>query len=284
MTTVAQIIIDSYRQSNLVGINTAVTTAQQVEALRYLNRIVKSVYGYEAGEQLRPIQIGRDNIYRPAGYPGYTTVPSNNWVVPKNSQLMVSLPNDYLYDSDGEILTDILGDPLWAASDLAVYLDPNPDDGARFGVSDIAGNFSSFNLVVFGNGRTIEDAAYITVDTDNLNRTWFFRQDTANWYKVTDLVAADTFPFPEEFDDLFIGMLSLRLNPAYAADMDPQSQVVMTRSRSQFQARYRQHHQVPSELGLLYMPNMTADRYYWRGVYSDPTSVFDSGMLYPWYP
>jgi len=262
MTTVSEIITDAFRQSNLISVNGTLTTNQRTEALRYLNRIVKSVYGNEAGEQLDPVPLGRDNISRPSGFPWYDNVPPAEWFVPKNSVLMLNIDEA-----------------------VTVYLHPTPDDGTRLGAIDVAGNLATYNVVINGNGRNIEGASSVTLATNGLSTEWFYRQDTGNWYKLATLVASDTFPFPVEFDDLFVSMLALRLNPAYAAEMDQQSMLVLQRARSQFRARYRQTIQMPSELGLLRMPNTTADRYYWAqqgysyGWYN-PTAAFNAGLPY----
>ena len=62
MATVYQIIVDAYRQSNLNAVGIAPTQLQEDEGLRYLNRIVKSVFGNEAGDRLVAFPIGREGI------------------------------------------------------------------------------------------------------------------------------------------------------------------------------------------------------------------------------
>lgn len=261
MTLVSTIIRDAYRQSNLIGINAAVTDAQNDEGLRYLNRILKASYGNDASEALQQLPLGQENISRPQGYPWYGNNPGGNWFVPKQAQLMCNITEP-----------------------VAVFLHPDPNDGSRFGVSDIAGNFSTNNLVVFGNGRNIEDAPSITLNTDGVDRQWFYRQDTANWYKLTDLVLTDPLPFPEEFDDYFITLTATRLNPSYGAVLDPQSQSAFQKAKREFSARYHQVIQTPVELGLIRMPNTTADRYYWSqgGYWANPTDLFNAGMPGGW--
>src|SRR3546814_13330053 len=86
MTLVSQIITDSFRKSNLIAIGTTPTAAQQTEALRYLNRMVKSVFGDEVGEPLTALPIGSLNIDRPSGYPWWDTVPAGDWFVPTNTR------------------------------------------------------------------------------------------------------------------------------------------------------------------------------------------------------
>lgn len=256
MTLVSQIITDAFRMSNLIAIGTTPTADEQTEALRYLNRIVKSVFGNEAGEQLAAFPLGDRNRSRPGGYPWYGEEPGNDWFVPKNVRLVLNLD-----------------------SDVTVYLHPSPDDGSRFAVTDPSEILATNSLTVNGNGNRIETALSVLLNTNGLDSEWFYRADLANWAKYAPLVAADTFPFPEEFDDFFIGMLALRINPSYATMMDDQSSMMMTRSKSQLRARYTQNIPTPAELGLIRMSKMTADWYEWGRDYGlyNPNSMFNKG-------
>lgn len=262
MTLVSEIIRDAYRESNLIAISADPTTDEVDEALRLLNRIVASVYGNEAGEQLIPLVIGRNNIDRPQGFPWYDQVPPEaDWFVPMNSRLVLNL-----------------------TSAQTVYLDPNPQDGQRFGVQDKSGNLATYNFVIDPNGRTIEDTLSLTLNTNNANVTFMYRQDTGNWARVTPLETSDTFPFPPEFDDLFITSLAMRLNPRHAVEADAQSVQAYTRSLRQFTARYAQTQVVWSELGMIRLtggqqPYVSDTRY--------GNSQFNSGYPYgrggyPW--
>ena len=259
MTTTSQIITDAFRQSNLLSINATVTTAQQTEALRYLNRIVKSVFGNEVGDPLEAFPIGRNNINRPSGYPWWNTTPGNDWFVPKNVRLMMNVTQS-----------------------LSLYLHPDPDDGSRFAVNDASNNLATYPATVYGNGRLIESATSVVLNVSGSETEWFYRADLSNWQKYSPLIAADIFPFPEEFDDYFISMLALRLNPAYGSAMDPQSEAIMTRSLRQIRARYTQCIPVRSELGLIRPSKMAADRDRWGNEYEyyDPSSMFDRGWPY----
>jgi hypothetical protein len=165
---------------------------------------------------------------------------------------------------------------------VSLYLHPQPDDGTRFAVADPSDNVATYNVTLYGNGRTIEGQPSIVLNTNGVTTEWYFRQDLADWIKYSPLVAEDTFPFPEEFDDFFITMLALRLNPAYGTQLDGQSQMILQRTRSQFKARYQTHRQTKSEDGITRLPRTAADRDNWTigfGYY-DPSSAFDRG--YPW--
>lgn len=259
MTLVSQIITDAFRQGNLVQTGAAPTADEATEGLRYLNRLVKSVFGNEAGEALIALPIGRHDIARPAGWPWWNTTPSGDWFVPKNARLMLNLEES-----------------------TPLYLHPVPDDGTRFAVIDISSNLSTYPVTVYGNGRLIEGAASVVLNTDDLDAEWFYREDLANWLRYAPLEADDTFPFPEEFDDFFITLLAIRLNPSYGIALDPQSKAIFDRSRSQFRSRYSQHIPTRSEPALTRLSRLSAERDAWRDWdgYYDPTSAWNRGYPY----
>jgi hypothetical protein len=258
MTTVSQIITDAFRQSNLLALGSTPTTNQQDEALRYVNRIVLSVLGNEAGELLEPFALGGGNIEAPTGFPWYQQAPWGDWYLPMNKRVMLNLT---------------------AAATIPLH--PQPSDGARFGISDPSDNLATYNLTIVGNGRTIEDDLQLLINTSGINREWFYRQDLGDWMRVTDLALVDNFPFPSEFDQMFITMLAMSLNPAYGATIDNQLSMLYSRSRTQFRARYHNSIDVRSEDGLLRMSRTTENSKYWNyGYWDNPDVAFDRG--YPW--
>lgn len=258
MTLVSQIITDAFRKSNLVAVGATETSAEQTEALRYLNRLVKSVLGNEVGDPMMSFPLGNIGISRPAGYPWWGTTPDGDWFVPQNMRVILNIP-----------------------SAINLYLHPEPDDGSRFAAVDVTGNLSSNPVTVSGNGRLIENATSITLNTDNLNREWFYRSDLAEWVRYAPLTVSDTFPFPEEFDNFFIIMLALEINPSQGTTIDGQTQVSLSRARTQLRARYKQNIPARSELGLLRMPLLSAERDSWRSDgWGDDTDAFNQGWPY----
>lgn len=256
MTLVSEIIRDAYRISNLISITADPTTAEVAEGLRYLNRLVAFMRGTEAGEQLDPVPIGRGNINRPQGYPWYDQVPDGTeWFVPINSRLMLNL-----------------------TSPATVYLDPNPMDGARFAVLDLSNNLDTNPFTVIGNGRTIGGALSRQFDTDGANVEFMYRMDVGDWLPVSPLTLTDTFPFPVEFDDLFVINLSMRLNPSHAVEADPQAVAILAKLTTQFKARYRQSQQMGSELALV-RTSGTRERYYDDTRFAN--ALFNSGWASP---
>lgn len=257
MTVTSQLIIDAFRQSNLIALGVTPTQAQTGEALRYLNRLVKSVFGNEAGDPLTSFPIGSKNINRPSGYPWWNTVPDNDWFVPENTRVMLNLDQ----------------------KDVKLYLHPAPNDGSRFAAVDASGDLSEYPIAIWGNGNFIEGTEMVTLNEDNLTAEWFYRADLGNWVKSAPLDAVGVFPFPEEFDDFFITMLAIRLNPSYGAALDEQSRLVLNRSRSQLRSRYDQDIMVRSELALIRPARVAADRDQWGNNYwlYQPNAMFDKG-------
>lgn len=252
MTLVSEIIADAYRESNLKAIGTTPTDAENDEALPRLQSLVSSVLGNEAGVKLDVLPIGRNNINRPQGWPWYDGVPYVDWFVPLNVRLALNLTS---------------------AQD--VNLHPMPQDGSRFAVADMSGNLGTYNFTINGNGRTIEDADTLILNTSAIKEEWFYRDDTGNWARVTNLALDDPMPYPQDFDDMFIILLASRLNSRYGAALDAGSQFILSRSRKQFQARYQQVISMDSEEGLLALSGTDLERNY--RYYGSDQNIFNSG-------
>lgn len=228
MTTVSTIITDALRESNLIAISASPTAAEITESLRLLNRYVAWLF---ARKKLAVYNYGAEGVATPAFvYDSATDI--DTVYAPENSRLIVNL-----------------------GAAKTVNLCPSPQDGARFSVVDASGNLSSYNLTLTGNGRTVESAATLALATDNLSREWFYRQDTGNWTRLTSLIAADESPFPEEFDDLLVIGLAMRLNPRNGVAVDPQSGQTYKDALSAFRVRYFQNKNVGVDEALLRLPS-----------------------------
>jgi hypothetical protein len=256
MTTVASIINSAMRETNLIPLGVSPTTEQSTEAFSLLSSIVASVLGNEAGENLFPMPLGQNDIESPSGYPWWSNELPGNVFVPTNTRVMCNLT---------------------AAG--TINLHPRPHDGARMGIVDVSGNFNTFPLTVVGNGRSIEGSATKTFNTAGLVKEWVYREDLGNWVAVIPLDADGDMPWPAEFDDMFIIMLAMRLNPRYGQIMHPASMETLKNVMRKFSARYTQSTtQMPSEDGLLYLTNFY--RFYGRYAnrqYGDPADYFNSG-------
>lgn len=228
MTTLRQIITDAFRESNVVAVGETPDADQLAEALRRLNAIIKSLYGNEFGEPLLTVNYGSLGLTNVYGQAEDESSVVNSIYVPSNVRLIFNLS---------------------AATTL--YLNPNPRDGARLAVIDNAGNLATKNATVNANGRLIESATTVVLNTNSLNREWFYRADLGAWTRVTDLVTDDTLPFPEDFDDFFVTLLTMRLNPRYGAETGQEVVSVLQDMKRKFRARYRQVTEMPSEDGIV---------------------------------
>lgn len=215
MTVISSIITDAFREGNILPLGKAPTANQSTEALRLLNGLFSSIYGNEAGEGLTDWPLG--NFGRES--PGY----------------------DLAY-TDDQIDHPTINRRLIAVNEAArtVYLTLRPQDGARMGIADPFGRLASVPVTLDANGRTIEGAATLLLDTNGLNREWFYRADLGDWVRLTQKADTDEMPFPADFDNFFITLLAMRLNPRYGRTMDDQSALIYKSERKKFVARYLQ--------------------------------------------
>lgn len=246
MTTASTIIKDALRESNLVAISATPTALETVEALSLLNRYIRWLF---IRQKLPVVDYGIANVDTP-NYQFDKSAEIDAVYAPQNLRLNLNL-----------------------SASKTVNLDPNPQDGARFAVVDTSSNLASYPLTLNGNGRTIEGGTSATLNTNGLIREWFYRSDTGNWAAMTTLVAADGSPFPEEFDDLLVIGLAMRLNPRNGVQIDPQSIQTYKDNLVSFRARYFQNKEMASEEGLL---RLSSSRY-WRTYFGSDRN-FDRGF------
>lgn len=235
MALVSEIIKDAFRESNLIPITQYPTLEEQTEALRLLNRFVRSIFGNEAGDKLQSFAVGTGNVITTTQLPVFDFTNTN--YVPLNARLMMNI-----------------------AAATEVNLHPDPEDGSRVAVVDVTGNFNTFNLTLVGNGRGVDMAPTAVLNTAFLQKEWFYRADLGSWMTITNLVLNDVFPFPLEFEDLFVIGLATRLNPRNGVVMDDQTMMNFRRQRNLFRARYSQSIQQESEEGLLRMTGSRLNR------------------------
>jgi hypothetical protein len=111
-----------------------------------------------------------------------------------------------------------------------------------------------------------------------------YRADLGDWKKVVPLVSTDEWPWPEDFDDMFVCMLAMRLAPRNSQALPQESVAAMKRSREQFRARYKQIINTPSEPALLQSSVQTYPNN--RRPWGQQPSTGDSGWTWPgpWSP
>lgn len=221
MTLVSLIITDSLRESNLIALGSDADPAQGAEAFRLLNRVVASVFGNEVGENLTDWPI-------PGAY-GVVTTPWAQW-----------LPPD---------LRLILGP---TAGEQTFTLNPYPQNGDRLQLIDAGSGFAANPVTLVPGAAKFEGSnSNFVADEDGFNRTWLYRDDLADWVQILPLDAAGEFPFPEAFDDAFIGMLATRLNPRYERELSAESRISLQRSMSQLRAFYSRTRNTSADLATL---------------------------------
>lgn len=231
MTLAKAIIKAGYRESNLIPRSqTDPTDAENTEALPRLINLLTSTLGNECGGRLLPWRLGQ------VGY----TDESNTGLFPQDENN--PLPNVRLICNLAEART----------VNLPRFYDFKTPmtDGARVEVIDVQSNFAATPLTLNGNGNTILGLQSLVLDTDGTRAIYLYRADLADWVEVTSIGLEDELPFPDVFDDMFITMLALRLNPRQGQAMTEDSKDALNRSRSHFRSRYKQVVRVRSPLTL----------------------------------
>jgi hypothetical protein len=243
MTTASSIIADAYRESNLIPMGTSPTSNQQTEALTRLNVILASTIGNEVGDFLDDINFG----------PPYDQSSLCAVFIPSNARLQLNL-----------------------TASTTLNLSPVPFEGQRVHIIDVGNNLATYPVTINGNGRQIEGASSVTINTNSDNRTWMYRADIGGWVKIATLALGDSLPFPLQFDDYFVTMLAMRLNPRYGQTIPSETIVALKRSRNLLRARYHAWKEIQSDLDP-------------RGMLEDNgastnfnSSEFKTGRPYPW--
>lgn len=223
MATTLDIITGGYRESNLIGINAAPTAAEQTQGLELLRDILSSVLGYQIGEKLIDWPVGTVNYEN--GLPGWTQeIWSRPWA---NHRLVLNLN-----------------------APQTIYFPCKPDNGARMAVVDIIGNVGTYNVVLMGNGRNIQGAAQITLNTDSVNRSWIYRADLGDWIVETPVELGGDMPYPSAFDGFFKTKLAMRINPRYGRSMMQESVAELDSMQEKLRAAYRQRVVTPCDLAV----------------------------------
>lgn len=236
MTLVSSIIQDAYREGNLIPVGKDPTDAEQAEGLRRLNTYVKGVFGFTVGEGLDdwPVPSGQRTAPVAANFPqfpypqsldaGFYANPLSTDAAqqifelpPKNSRIVFG-------GSDGQ----------------TVYFPEAPDDGSRMALVAGGSLVDDTQIVLDGNGRTIEGSPTLTVTAPVTPQQWFYRADLGDWKALTELALTDEFPFPEDLDDLFICALAIRLSGRYGKDVPAGTTACFADGLKRLKTRYRQ--------------------------------------------
>lgn len=229
MTLVRYIIIDGLRESNLIGLGEEGDAAQGAESLRLLGRLVSSVFGNEVGENLQ------DWVFPPVYgfYPVWQYIPPDTRIV--------------------------MGQNAGARS---FNVNPYPQNGDRLQLIDAGNDFATNNVTLIPGPATFAGSSgNFVANTNRFNRTWIYRSEIADWVQISPLNPAGEFPFPQEYDDAFIGLLAGRLSPRYEKALSDESRVSLQRSLTQLRAAYTRVRKEPADLATL---RLSGNRY-WYG-------------------
>lgn len=252
-TSIRDLVTRGMREAGILEVGGIPEAAELEECVDLLQSLYLSFFGNELGEQLTTVNYGKNGLV-----------------------------NQYAVDSDQSSLVDEIYVPLNTRlvlnidSAKTLYFCPTPMDGARQAVVDNRDNVATYNVTISGNGRQVEGADSIVLNTNGVNREWFYRADLADWTKLTDLDPNDVSPLPREFDDFLSTALAFRINPRYGAQTGQELSTILERGRRQFRARYRQTVEVPSENALLYIPS---NRWYWYNLYPSSNTAFSKGRF-----
>jgi hypothetical protein len=236
MTDTLDIITDAYREGNLIGIGVVPTAAEQAQAITRLNAVVSNVFGNDVGEKLFDWPVGTV-VGADSGYNRSWT--AYRWTRPQ---------------AGARLLVNVGGAQI-------LYLPAAVNDGARLAFVDVGNNISGNPITINANGRLIEDAFEITLDDDGETRQWFYRADLGDWVRIDSLTLDGAMPFPPEFDDVFVTLLAMRLNPRYGRAMMADSGGWMQQCISRFKARYAQTVVTPADLPVLVMSRQSYNPY-----------------------
>lgn len=230
----SDIIRRAYREGNITPIGVDPTEPEQTEGLETLNSLIRSLYGSSAGVAL------------------------TDWPAPDN-QFTTPFPTDFPQIAPDQLLTsdnvafqaptDVWPYPpcnqriVLGTGAGTVYFPQAPNDGARMAI--VNGNLAYPETVVLdGNGHTIDSEATLTVTGAVEPQEWFYRADLGDWQTVAPLVldedTDDESPFPDQFDDLLIIGLAIRLAPRHGKSISAESAAVHGSLMRAFESRYCQ--------------------------------------------
>lgn len=217
MTLVSDIIVQAFRENNILPLGKTPTDAQNTEALILYNANLNSFYGTDVGEHLQDWPLGDFGLD------------------PENPLTSYYPLFDYRCVQGPRINSRLIATNPQA---MSVDFPSRAQDGARMAIIDPYGRLASAPVTLNGNGRTIEGAPTQLINTDSQRTVWMYRADRGDWMKISQLTLADENPFPLEFDQLIWCRLALRLNPRFGRAMDDQTREVLSVLSRDFKARY----------------------------------------------
>jgi hypothetical protein len=236
MTQVSELVVQAFREGNFTAVGETTTPEELLEAVPRLRNLISSLLGIELGEAYRDWFVPSEfNPAAPLRYPltptGTGVTSTEPWAYPPaNVRLLVSV-----------------------TAAQTIYFPASPSDGARMAYVDIN---STGDVTLHGNGRLIEGAASITTDIGGdpavsfSGRKWLYRADLGDWILLKTLDKDDESPLPEEFDDLLVTGLAVRMAPRMGVKVDEMILGRYSDMLGRLKKRYKQSERIPSSAEL----------------------------------
>lgn len=254
MATLQEIVNKAFREVGITAVGASPETAEYSEGLALLQSIGKTLIGNEMGERLTDVNIGSASSLNSAGKTLDASSDITSLYIPSNVRLVCNLTKS-----------------------LTAYLNPRPSDGARFGLLDASNNFSTFPVIVGGNGRGIGSAgnSSSSFNTNGLSTTYIYRADLGYWSAADFVTDTGPSPFPDKFDDLLVFMVAKRLCPRFGATWTPEQEQNLTRMIRIFRAQYHQETEADPEYALVRLPS----NQYSENIFGTSSTKFDKGLI-----
>lgn len=226
MTTLNEICISAFRESQTFDLERVPSDAELNEALARLKNIIE----LHTRPPVQTVWLGRDRrlvAERGQIVRDFTGLQERN---PVPADTYVNLLLDQSYE---------------------VFLPSSPGDGSVVSFIDVAGTLGAHELTIVGNGNLISGQPSILLDQTGSTTKLMYRRDLAEWRPVGVLEGASQMPYPTEFDDFWIIMLAMRMNPRYGKEISPITLQVFNDVRSRFMSRYMSH-TTPSQPDIIW--------------------------------
>lgn len=239
MTVVSEIVVQAFREGNFTAVGQTTTAEELIEAVPRLNNYISALFGIEIGEHYRDWYVpGAWDPAQPLRYPltpdGSTATSADPYQRPPANVRLISK----------------------ITSAKTIYFPATPNDGARMSYIDVG---ATGLVTLDGNGRLIEGsttlsgAVAVPPETagELSGRKWFYRADLGNWLRITSLTESSEVPLPEEFDDLLVTGLAIRLAPRFGIKIDDSIALRNADMLSRLKKRYKQSEQMPASTAEL---------------------------------
>jgi hypothetical protein len=99
-------------------------------------------------------------------------------------------------------------------------------------------------ITLHGNGRLIQGVP--SIEGQGGTRRWLYRADQGNWVCLERLQMNSYMPLPQEFDELFICGLIIRLSPRFGITPPEYVAACYADSLSRMKKRYAQSEEMPA--------------------------------------